>query len=214
MDLTVTTFVTMDGVMQAPGGPQEDPRGGFTHGGWLVPHFDQDAGAQIAAWFERAEEFLLGRYTYDTFHGYWPQVTDPSDPIATKLNALPKHVVSTGDPDLSWTGARRVEGNVVEAVRALQARPGRDGELQVHGSAGLVQILLAAQLVDELRLIVFPVVIGSGKRLFGDGAVPGTWGLVSSSATSAGAIIATYRPAGPLTGGEFGIEDGAEVRTR
>jgi len=157
MDLTVTTFVTMDGVMQAPGGPQEDPRGGFTHGGWLVPHFDQDAGAQISAWFERA----------------------------------------------LWS--RRCGRSGRGRARA---------ELQVHGSAGLVQTLLAAQLVDELRLIVFPVVIGSGKRLFGNGAVPGTWGLVSSSATSAGAIIATYRPAGPLTGGEVGIEDGAEVRTR
>ena len=211
MDLTVTTFVTLDGVMQSPGGAQEDPSGGFTRGGWVAPFFDEAGGARIGEWFGRAAELLLGRFTYETFKAYWPQVTDPSNAVAHAINTLPKHVVSRTGTDLGWTGARLVEGDVVEAVRALKARDA-DGELQVHGSAGLLQTLLAVpDLVDELRVLTFPVTTGPGKRLFGDAVAPATWRLTDCSATDPGVVVSVYAHGGPFVSGGFGIEDGGEV---
>jgi dihydrofolate reductase len=144
MELTVTAFVTLDGVMQSPGGAQEDPSGGFTHGGWVAPYFDEAGGTRISEWFGRATQLLLGRFTYETFKSYWPQVTDPSNVIAHAINTLPKNVVTRRGTDLDWTGARLVTGDVVDAVRALKVGSA-EGELQVHGSAGLVQTLLAAR---------------------------------------------------------------------
>ena len=211
MDLTVTTFVTLDGVMQSPGGAQEDPSGGFTRGGWVAPFFDEAGGARIGEWFGRAAELLLGRFTYETFKAYWPQVTDPSNTVAHAINTLPKHVVTRTGTDLGWTGARLVEGDVVEAVRALKARDA-DGELQVHGSAGLLQTLLAVpDLVDELRVLTFPVTTGPGKRLFGDAVAPATWRLTDCSATDTGVVVSVYAHGGPFVSGGFGIEDGGEV---
>ena len=213
MDLTVTTFVTLDGVMQSPGGADEDPSGGFTRGGWVAPYFDEAGGARIVEWFGRAAELLLGRFTYETFKGYWPQVTDPANPIAHAINTLPKHVVTRNGTDLDWTGARLLEGDVVDAVRALKAR-GADGELQVHGSAGLLRTLLAVpDLVDELRVLTFPVTTGPGKRLFGDSVAPASWRLTECSATPTGVVVSVYAPAGPVVTGGFGIEDGVEVTT-
>jgi len=213
MDLTATVFVTLDGVMQSPGGAQEDPSGGFTHGGWVAPYFEEASGAQVGKWFGQASELLLGRFTYETFKSYWPQVTDPSNVIAHAINTLPKHVVTRRGTDLDWTGAQRVTGDVVEAVQALKA--GRaHGELQVHGSAGLLQTLLAVPgLVDELRVCTFPVVTGPGKRLFGDSAAPGAWRLTDFSTTETGVVIAVYRPDGPLRSGGFDVEDGTEIVT-
>jgi dihydrofolate reductase len=203
--LVVTTFLTLDGVMQAPGGPEEDPSGGFAHGGWSYPYADEDFGQQMERWFTDAEDFLLGRTTYEIFASFWPQVPPESSEVARGLNTKTKHVASRTLTSVDWDTARLIEGDVVEAVRALKAEDG--GELQVHGSAGLIQTLLADDLVDELRLIVFPVTVGSGKRLFGDGTIPRSWQLTASSTTAKGALIATYQRAGELSTGEYTLED-------
>jgi dihydrofolate reductase len=207
--LIVTTFVTLDGVMQAPGGPQEDDSGGFRYGGWLVPHADEDMGRQMVEWFAAAQDFLLGRRTYEIFAAFWPQAPTAGDPIAEALNTKTKHVASRTLTSVEWDTARLISGDVVEAVRALKAEDG--GELQVHGSAGLIQTLLQHDLVDELRLIVFPVTLGQGRRLFGDGTVPRTWRLTTSSATSTGALIAGYQRVGEVSTGEFTLEDEAST---
>lgn len=204
--LVVTEFTTLDGVVQAPGGPDEDTSGGFAHGGWLVPFFEETLGAQVDAWFAGVEDFLLGRGTYEIFAAAWPQTPTEGDPVAEALNTRVKHVASRTLTALDWSGARLVEGDVVEAVRALREQDG--GELQVHGSPGLVQTLLRADLVDELRLVVAPVVLGEGKRLFGAGAgaVPGSWRLTASSTTPAGVLLCTYRRAGEVRTGAMGAE--------
>ncbi len=160
--LVVTTFLTLDGVMQAPGGPGEDPSGGFEHEGWLVPFFDDDLGAQINDWFAGAQDFLLGRGTYEIFYASWPKMIS-DDPVSQGINFKPKHVASRTLPSVEWETAQLIEGDVGDTVRALKGEDG--GELQVHGSPGLLQTLLAEDLVDELRLVVFPVVVGPGKRL-------------------------------------------------
>jgi dihydrofolate reductase len=201
--LVVTTFLTMDGVMQAPGGPGEDPSGGFQHEGWLVPLFDDDLSRQIGAWFARAHDILLGRGTYEMFYATWPKMIS-DDPVSQGMNFKTKHVASRTLPSVAWETADLLEGDVVDAVRALKAEG--TGELQVHGSAGLVQTLLAEDLVDELRLVVFPVVVGSGKRLFGEGAIPRSWRLKTSSTTSTGAVICVYERAGEVQTGSMGPE--------
>jgi dihydrofolate reductase len=198
--LVVTTFVTMDGVMQAPGGPGEDPSGGFSHEGWLVPHFDEVLGEQMNAWFAPAQDFLLGRTTYDIFYASWPKMIDES-PVSQGLNFKKKYVASRTRTSLEWETAELLQGDVGDAVRALKAEDG--GELQVHGSAGLIQTLLREDLVDELRLIVFPVTVGEGKRLFGEGTVPRTWRLSGSRTSTTGAIMATYARVGELETGNF-----------
>lgn len=202
-ELTITTFLSLDGVMQAPGGPTEDPSGNFPYGGWLVPHADADMGKTMIEIFSKADAFLLGRTTYDIFAAYWPRVTDPADLIASKLNSLPKYVASRSRSTFPWhstTGVRDVERAVVE----LKQRYAR--EVQVHGSAGLAQTLIEKDLVDEYRLLVFPVILGTGKRLFGSGAVPRTLKLVRSSTTSTGVIISVYRSAGALKTGSFALD--------
>ncbi|HUU32826.1 MAG TPA: dihydrofolate reductase family protein [Vicinamibacterales bacterium] len=202
-ELTITTFLTLDGVMQAPGGPGEDPSGGFAHEGWLVPHADMDMGVTMSAIFEKADAFLLGRTTYDIFAGHWPRVTDENDIVARKLNTLPKFVASRTRASFDWTNTTLVR-DVAEEVTAIKERFA--GELQVHGSAGLAQTLIAHDLIDEYRLLTFPVVVGSGKRLFGAGAVPATLKLVSTSTTSTGTVISVYRRGGGLTTGSFRME--------
>ena len=206
--LVVTTFVTLDGVMQGPGGPQEDPSGGFAHGGWhQPPSADDDIGPQvITEWFAGAQDFLLGRTTYEIFAGFWPQVpADAGNPIADALNTKPKWVASRTLEKVEWDGARLIEGDVAEAVEKLKAEDG--GELQVHGSAGLIQTLLAEDLVDELRLTVVPATLGTGKRLFGDGTIARGWQLTASKATPTGVLLATYQRVGELRTGEFTLED-------
>jgi dihydrofolate reductase len=200
--LVITSFTTLDGVMQAPGGPQEDPSGGFTHGGWFVPYYDEvDFGAFIDGIFARAGAFLLGRGTYQIFAAHWPKVTDPADPVASKLNALPKYVASRTLERAGWSNStilRDVPGEV-ERLKAQLA-----GELQVHGSPGLVQTLLQAELADELNLVVCPVTLGSGKRLFGGGAAPAAFELAAARPTRTGALLATYRRKGRPTYGTIG----------
>jgi len=196
--LIVATFLTVDGVMQAPGGPEEDPVGGFAHGGWSVNFWDEKMmefqGKALAGPFD----LLLGRRTYDIFAAYWPQQPEEGK----ELNAATKYVASRGKPDLSWATSVHLEGDVAEAVAALKEQDGP--EIQVHGSGDLIQTLLRHRLVDEFRLWIFPVVLGSGKRLFADGAVPGALRLVDSTVSGTGVVIGRYVPAGDVPIGSFG----------
>ncbi len=208
MRLTLHTFLTVDGVIQAPGGPDEDPDGGFPHGGWSFPYGDENFGAAVAAWFEQADGFVLGRRTYEIFSGHWPHVTDPSDPVAGKLNALPKYVASRTLTDLSWNNSTLIGSggsDVVAAVRKLKEQPGQ--ELQIHGSCTFAQTLIDHGLIDEYRLLTFPVHLGTGKKLFAEGVAPGALQLTNLSSTSTGVIIATYVPAGDPQYGSYALEE-------
>jgi dihydrofolate reductase len=207
MRLTLHTFLTLDGVMQAPGGPDEDRDGGFTHGGWSFPYGDQDFGAAVAGWFEHASAFLLGRQTYEIFAGHWPLVTDPGDPVAGKLNALPKYVASTTLTSADWNNTTLIggSGDLAAEVAKLKEQPG--DELQVHGSGALAHTLIEHDLVDEYRLLYFPLHLGTGKKLFRDGAAPAALRLVSATTTSTGVIIATYQPAGPVQYGSYALDE-------
>ena len=193
----------LDGVMQAPGAPNEDTSGNFPHGGWLVPHADEDMGKTMVEIFSKADAFLLGRTTYDIFSAYWPKVTDPNDPIAGKLNSLPKFVASRTESTFGWNGTSHVR-DVAKEIDDLKKRFSR--EVQVHGSCGLAQTLIENDLIDEYRLLTFPVVLGTGKRLFGTGAVPTMLKLVSSNTTSKGAIVSVYRRGGWLKTGSFALD--------
>jgi dihydrofolate reductase len=202
--LTLTTFLTLDGVMQAPGGPREDPSDGFEHGGWLVPYADADVGRFLSEVFGRARAFLLGRTTYEVFAEHWRRVTDPENPIARRLNELPKHVASGTLERLTWQHSSLVR-DVRREVPELKLR--YEGELQVHGSAGLARTLLRERLVDELNLLVFPVVLGHGKRLFETGAAPTAFTLQSTRTIGAGVQLARYALAGSPDYGSFATED-------
>jgi dihydrofolate reductase len=201
MRLTLHAFLTLDGVVQAPGGPDEDPDGGFPYGGWSFRYGDQDVGAAMVGWFAQASAFLLGRTTYQIFRGYWPRVTDPDNPIAGPLNALPKYVASTTLASVDWPGSVLLGGDVEAEVAKLKDQPGN--ELQVHGSGGLAQTLIDHDLIDEYRLLVYPVHLGSGKKLFRDGAKAGALRLTQAATTGSGVIIATYQPAGPVQPGSY-----------
>jgi dihydrofolate reductase len=203
-ELTITTFLTIDGVMQAPGGPTEDTSGGFTHGGWVFPYADEDFGKIMVDIFAKAEAFLLGLTTWEIFAGYWPKVTDPNDPIASKLNSLPKFVASRTRTAFDWRGSELVRDAAAE-VPALKKRFA--GELQVHGSGALAQTLIQNDLIDEYRLLVFLVLLGAGKRLFAGGTVPAAMTLVRSATTPAGVIFNVYRRAGALATGSFGLPE-------
>jgi dihydrofolate reductase len=202
-ELTVTTFVTLDGVMQAPGGPTEDTSGDFHHGGWVFPHADADMGSIMVDIFSKADAFLLGRGTYDIFAAHWPRVDDSQDPVASKLNELPKHVASRTRSSFDWHGSTLVQ-DVATDVAALKKRYPR--ELQVHGSPGLIQSLIEQDLVDEHRILIFPVVLGTGKRLFGRGAIARAMSLKHSQTTRSGAVYCVYRRAGALKTGSFTLD--------
>ena len=201
MRLTLTTFLTLDGVMQAPGGPSEDPSGGFEHGGWLVPHADAEMGQFMDEVFAEADAFLLGRRTYDIFAAHWPRVTDPDDPIAGKLNRLPKFVPSQSLDEAAWSGTTLLKGDVAEEVAELKRKPGR--ELQVHGSGALARTLMRHGLIDEYRLLTFPVMLGTGRKLFADDLAPGALRLLKAVTTTTGISIAVYETAGAPTYGTF-----------
>lgn len=205
MRLTVTTFLTLDGVMQAPGGPEEDTSDGFDQGGWSFPYADEDFGRLVSGWFEKADAFLLGRRTYELFAAFWPQVTDETDPVASRLNTLPRYVASRTLKSLSWPGAEVLAGEVPQAVARLKAQPGR--ELQVHGSGNLLQTLMAHDLVDEYRLFFYPVVVGGGHRLFADGGPPRSLKFVHATTTSSGVVVASYERGGPVVTGSFTVEN-------
>ena len=192
--LVAGTFLTLDGVMQAPGGPNEDREGGFKHGGWVVPFFDEKFVAIMTDWTKRAGAFLLGRKTYEIFAGAWPKSTDPSDEIATALNSRPKYVASRSLDAVRWNNSTLLNGDVVDAVAKLKALDG--GEIQVHGSGKLLQTLFKHDLVDTLRIWQFPVVVGTGKRLFGEGVIPRSFRLLDTDQNARGGVcMCTSAPA-------------------
>lgn len=205
--LVVGAFTTLDGVMQAPGGPDEDRDSGFQHGGWLVPYFDEKFVRIMTEWTTRAGAFLLGRKTYEIFAGSWPKSTDPADEIAVALNTRPKFVASSTLDAVSWNNSTLLKGDLAQEVAKLKAMEG--GEIQVHGSSNLLQTLLKHDLVDVLRIWQFPVVLGTGKRLFGDGAIPRSFRLVETQFNTTGAVLHVYERAGDLKYGE--VEVGQET---
>jgi dihydrofolate reductase len=193
MKLTITTQISVDGVMQGPGGPTEDERAVFTRGGWA--HFDDEAGTVMDEIYQRADAFLFGRRTYENFAGSWGTWPDPGDsPIWTALNTRPKYVASTTRFDPKWPPATVLSADVPAAIRELKGRPG--GELHVSGSGVLVRWLLANDLVDEMNLFTFPVIVGQGTRLFPETGSDRALELVDSRATPTGITIHTYRPSG------------------
>jgi len=200
--LNVGTFMSLDGVMQAPGGPEEDPTGGFTHGGWSVNYWDDMMGAQMGESMGRPFDLLLGRRTYEIFAAHWPQSTEPG---AEELNRATKHVASRTLDRVDWANSHLLEGDVPDAVRRLKEQEGP--ELQVMGSADLLQTLLRHDLVDEYRLMIFPLLLGTGKKLFGGGEVPTSLRLADSKVASTGVVIATYERAGEIEYGSFAREE-------
>jgi dihydrofolate reductase len=196
MKLTTVTHVSVDGVMQGLGGPDEDRRGGFERGGWALPLFVDEAATYLDQVFQRADAFLFGRRTYEIFAGYWGVMPDPdSNPIAGPLNRRPKYVASTTLSDPQWAGTTVLSGDVASAVAELKAKPG--GELQVHGSGDLVRWLFDNQLVNESTLLTYPLVVGQGTRLFPATGPDTALDLVDSRATASGVTIQVYRPTGP-----------------
>jgi dihydrofolate reductase len=210
--LIVSTFLTLDGVMQAPGGPEEDPSGGFALGGWSVNYWDEEMGQIMGKAMSTPFDLVLGRKTYEIFAAHWPHVTD--DPGAKPLNEAAKYVASRTLRSLDWSNSFLIEGEVGEGISALKQQDGP--ELQVHGSANLIQTLLRHNLVDEYRLWTFPLVVGPGKRLFSDGTIPAGLRLVDSKVSTTGVLIATYEPAGEIVSGSFAMDEptDAEVERR
>jgi dihydrofolate reductase len=201
--LVVGTFLSLDGVMQGPGAPDEDRDGGFERGGWTVPYFDDELGRIMADLVGQSGALLLGRKTYDIFAASWPLVGD-DDPIAAKLNRVPKYVASRTPRTLEWNNSTLLSGDVAEQVAELKQEDG--GDIHVSGSGGLVQTLLRHDLVDEFRLLVFPVLVGEGKRLFADGTIPRSLELVDGTTTGTGVMVCGYRRKGALETGAFGPE--------
>ena len=195
--IIVLSFITLDGVMQAPGGPEEDTEGGFSYGGWSVPYFDDFLGNVMGEQMDRPFDLLLGRKTYDIFASYWPDHTDEGPGI----NNATKYVASHAPKEFSWERSELLQGNVVDEVKKLKEQDGP--ELQVHGSGNFIQTLLQNGLVDELWLKIFPVTLGTGKRLFADGTTPGTFKLREAKTSPSGVIVATYERAGELQTGTF-----------
>ena len=200
--LIVSTFLTLDGVMQAPGGPGEDDSGGFTYGGWSVNYWDDRMGQVMGEAMGKPFDLVLGRKTYDIFAAHWPHATD--DPGAKPLNDATKYVASRSEPTLSWSNSVLIEGDAAEGIAALKKEDGP--ELQVHGSSNLIQTLLQHNLVDQFRLWVFPLVIGSGKRLFSDGTIPAGLKLLGTKVSTTGVVMNTYEPAGEIVTGSFALE--------
>ncbi|MEU8608246.1 dihydrofolate reductase family protein [Actinoplanes sp. NPDC048791] len=197
MRLSLMQFLSLDGVSQGPGGPDEDTTDGFTSGGWFVPHLDETFLRLVTEWIREADGFLLGRRTYEAFARDWPKATDPDDEVARQLNSRPKYVASQTLRAGDWAPTTVLSGDVAAQVAELKQQPGR--ELQIHGSSRLAQSLLAAGLIDELRLIIAPVVVGTGRRLFPDGGTPAGLRLTHHQTTPSGLAIHTYEPAGAPT---------------
>src|SRR5581483_6944370 len=195
------TFISLDGVMQAPGGPQEDTSGGFAYGGWTFPYFDEFMGKIMGEQMGRPFDLLLGRKTYDLFSGFWPQQDEKANPAAAPLNNAKKYVASRSSLSLAWENSLQLPGDAAEAVRKLKAEDGPD--LQVHGSGNFLQTLLKNDLVDELWLKIFPLTLGGGKRLFAEGTIPAAFMLAESKVSPLGVIIANYKRAGEIKTGSF-----------
>jgi dihydrofolate reductase len=207
--LVVNTFVSLDGIMQAPGGPEEDPTGGFEHGGWSVPFWDDQMGEVMGEFMGKPFDLVLGRKTYEIFAAHWPHTDEPG---AAELNRATKYVASRTLRTLEWENSQLLEGEVGEAVVRLKEEDGP--ELQVHGSSDLIQTLMRDGLIDEFRVWIFPVVLGTGKRLFGEGAPPSALKLIDSQISSTGVVMATYEPGGELETGSFALEEPSEAEVR
>ncbi|MGH2787770.1 MAG: dihydrofolate reductase family protein [Actinomycetota bacterium] len=209
--LVVSTFVTLDGVMQAPGGPEEDPSGGFAHGGWSVNYWDDLMGQIMGEALDTPHDLVLGRKTYEIFAAHWPFVTDP---VADAMNRATKFVASTTLESLDWDKSVLIKGDVSEELAKIKQQDGV--ELQVHGSGQLIQTLLRHNLIDEYRLWIFPVVVGPGKRLFSDGTIPAGLRLLDIKTSTTGVVIATYDRAGEIVTGSFALDEptDAEIERR
>ena len=198
--LIASTFVSLDGIMQAPGGPEEDPTGGFTLGGWSFGYWDDSMDPSMAGFDGRDRELVLGRRTYQIFEAFWPNQPE-EDPTAKTLNAAKKYVASRTLTTLHWNNSTLLQGDVVSAIIALKAQPGAD--LQVIGSGNLIQTLQTAALIDEYNVWTFPVVLGRGKRLFSESARPSALRLVHSQVSTTGVVMSTYVPDGEIQPGSF-----------
>lgn len=209
--IRTATFVSMDGVMQAPGGPEEDPSGGFHFGGWVFPHFDERLGELMGEAMGEDYDLLLGRRTYEIFAAHWPH---QDDEIGRTFNAVNKYVAAGPDTPLDWAHSHRLEGDLAEAVRALKATGGRD--LLIQGSSEVIHTLLAHDLIDQLTILTFPIVLGRGKRLFNEGSRPHAWTLVEGEMTASGVMLGTYRRDGNVPTGSFGEDSpgAAELKRR
>lgn len=212
--IIASAFVSLDGVMQAPGGPAEDPTGGFAFGGWTAPYFDAEAGAAMGELFGQPFDLLLGRKTYEIFAAHWPYVTDPNDPIAGLFNGATKYVASRSRPALTWRNSHLLGEDVVASLKALKREDGPD--LIVQGSSDFLQTLWKHALVDEFTVLTFPVLLGGGKRLFSAGAAPTALKLVKSRSFATGVIVATYQPDGAVKIGDFQLAEptAAELERR
>ena len=212
--IIAATFVSLDGVMQAPGGPDEDPTSGFKFGGWVFPHFDEASGAAMDEILGRPYDLLLGRKTYDIFAAHWPYITDPNDTIAPVFNRVVKYVAARSKPQLSWNNSQWLGQDTVGALKKLKAGDGPD--LLVQGSGDFLQTLWQHRLVDEISVLVFPVLLGKGKRLFGDDVAPSGLKLVSSQSYPTGVIVAKYVPDGEVKTGSFAMAEpsAAELERR
>ena len=206
--LIVLSFITLDGVMQAPVGPEEDPTGGFKYGGWIVGYLDDFLGGVINEQMAKPFDLLLGRKTYEIFAAYWPYAKS-DDPIAVKFNGAKKYVASTTLEKLDWSNSELIKGDVVQEIKKLKQQNGP--ELQVYGSGNLIQTLLKHDLIDEFRLKIFPITLGTGKRLFSDGTIPAGLKLIDSRTSTTGVIVATYERAGKVKTGSFAQETPSEA---
>ena len=207
--LIVLSFITLDNVMQAPGGPEEDPTGGFEHEGWLFGYSDDFLLNVMIKQTSKPFDLLLGRKTYEIFAAYWPYVNADQNPFAAKLNNAKKYVASKTLTKLDWNNSELINGDVPEGIKRIKAQDGP--EIQVHGSSNLVQTLLKYDLVDDLWLKIFPVTLGTGKRLFSEGTIPAGFKLLESGISPSGVIIANYERAGEVKMGSFGLETPSEA---
>lgn len=200
--IRAATFISLDGVMQAPGGPEEDPSGGFAFGGWVAPFWDDTVGELMGEAMGEDYDLLLGRRTYEIFAAYWPFMDDE---IGRKFNAIAKYVVAGPDTPMTWAGSHRLEGEAADAVRALKQTEGPD--LLIQGSSEVIHALLAADLIDALTVLTFPLVLGRGKRLFDEGSRPHAWTMTKTHRSATGVVISRYERGGDVPTGSFGSDD-------
>lgn len=207
--LIVLSFISLDGVMQAPGGPEEDPTGGFKHGGWMFGYFDDFLLKVMVKQMSKPFDLLLGRKTYEIFAAHWPHANTSEDPFAARINNAKKYVASKTLTKLDWNNSELIKGDVWNEIKKIKEQDGP--EIQVHGSGNLIQMLLKHDLVDELWLKVFPITLGVGKRLFAEGTIPAGFKLLESEISPSGVIIASYERAGEVKTGSFGLETPSEA---
>jgi dihydrofolate reductase len=207
--LIVLSFISLDGVMQAPGGPEEDPTGGFKHEAWVFGYFDDFLLKVMVKQMSKPFDLLLGRITYEIFAAYWPYANTSENPFAARINNAKKYVASKKLTKLDWNNSELIKGDIWNEIKKIKEQDGP--EIQVHGSGNLIQMLLKHDLVDELWLKVFPITLGAGKRLFAEGTIPAGFKLLESEILPSGVIIASYERAGEVKTGSLGLETPSEA---